>query len=673
MQKVLVIGQDPRAEKLLQQLIELPQMQIEVIINNSGQSTIEQFIKEQPILYFASIDEVDLFAYDYILDMTVDDTVQKKLQQLSLNAIVLSADDAERLIRLLQQREMVYRKTESMIFKQKEMLNSIEEGMIGINRAGSIDFLNQSAARMLQVLPEKVVGQSIFSVIPTSGLVRVFETGIAELNDELQLTTGIKIVSSRYPLYNKEGMRVGAFALFKDVSEIVKLAEEVTDLKQVKTMLEAIIHSSDDAISVVDAEGKGILINPAYTRLTGLQEHEVIGQPATVDIHDGESIHFQVLDSGEPMRGIPVRIGEDLREVVANVAPIIVDTEIVGSVGVIHDLTEIRALMDELDRAKAKIRKLELTYTFEDLVGQSTDMTVAIAQGKVAATMNAPVLIRGEAGTGKGLLASAIHSSSDRKNEPFIRVNCARIDAQELEMALFGQKCESVEHSFSPMRKGLFEEAENGTLLLDEVTELSANTQAQLRSYLTSENARFSPNSVRLMMTTTKKIEKEVFTGKFDEKLFYLINRLSIQLTPLRERKEDIRLIAEHLLSKLNLEFGMSVQSIDQAAIKVLESLQWHGNVRELENVLSRAMMYLEDGNRVLQKDDIEKSLLTTDRQRVTFTFDKSNLATLMDAYEQTILENVLEEHKGNKSSAAAQLGISVRSLYYKLEKYHFI
>ena len=119
--------------------------------------------------------------------------------------------------------------------------------------------------------------------------------------------------------------RVGAFAVFKDISEVVRLAEEITNLTEIQKMLEAIIHSSDDAISVVDEEGKGILINPAYTRITGFSEAEVIGQPATADISEGESIHLKVLQTRKPIRGVNLRVGKQKKDVIVNVAPIIVN------------------------------------------------------------------------------------------------------------------------------------------------------------------------------------------------------------------------------------------------------------------------------------------------------------------------------------------------------------
>ena len=188
-------------------------------------------------------------------------------------------------------------------------------------------------------------------VIPESRLPLILETRRIETNQEMILGNDRKIITTRIPIIEENGTLIGAFAVFKDITEVVNLAEEITDLKEIQTMLQAIIHSSDDAISVVDENGRGILINPAYTRLTGLTQEQVIGQPATADISEGESMHMKVLQTRRAVRGVPMRVGANKREVIVNVAPIIVKGKLKGSVGVIHDMSEIKSLNRELNRA----------------------------------------------------------------------------------------------------------------------------------------------------------------------------------------------------------------------------------------------------------------------------------------------------------------------------------
>src|SRR5699024_10808847 len=160
----------------------------------------------------------------------------------------------------------------------------------------------------------------------------------------LFLENGKKVITTRIPIIDDQNILRGAFAVFKDITEVVNLAEQNTDLNEIKTMLEAIIYSSEEATSVVEEKGKGLMINPAYTRITGLSEKDVIGKPATVDIAEGESIHMQVLRTKKPIRGARLKVGPMNKDVFVNVAPVIVQNEVKGSVAVIHDLSRIESL-----------------------------------------------------------------------------------------------------------------------------------------------------------------------------------------------------------------------------------------------------------------------------------------------------------------------------------------
>ena len=418
-----------------------------------------------------------------VFDVTGEKAVFEELMKsIPTHTLLIPGLVANLLVGLLNENNQYIRKLQTEMDRQRLIFNSIDEGMIGIDREGMIDFINESACKMLEVSDFNAIGKSIFEIIPDSKLVRVLASGQPEVNDELILPNGLKIVSSRYPLISAEGEKFGAFAVFKDVSEVVKLAEEITDLKSVKTMLEAIIHSSEDAISVVDEKGNGILVNPAYTRITGLSEDEIIGKPATVDINEGESIHMKVLKTKKPVRGVNMRIGESNRDVIVNVAPIIVNQQVKGSIGVIHDITEMRSLMKELDWARQTIRKLESTCTFDDIHGSSSEIGLAIDQARIASKSDIPVMLRGEPGSGKELFANAIHSGSIRKSNKFIRLNCSAIDPAVIEKEIFGE--DRKQDAGTTAKIGLLEEAGKGTLFLDEVTDLPLSVQSRLLDYL---------------------------------------------------------------------------------------------------------------------------------------------------------------------------------------------
>nr|MDA8211664.1 sigma 54-interacting transcriptional regulator [Clostridia bacterium] len=352
------------------------------------------------------------------------------------------------------------------------IFNAIHDGMIAINTQGRVTMFNAAAERLTGLKTGDVLGQKAVEAIPNSRLHVVLATGMPELNQQQQIGE-ITIVTNRVPIMDEQGVIKGAVAVFRDFSDIRSLAEEITNLRQMQSLLEAIFNATNDAISVVDEKGLGILVNPAYTRLTGLTEAEVLNKPATVDIAEGESMHMQVLRTRKPVRGVRMKIGHHKKEVMVNVAPIIVNNALKGSVGVIHDLSEIRKLTEELEHAKRLIRKLEAKYTFDDIIGFSDELVAATEQALRAASTPATVLLRGESGTGKELFAHAIHNASNRSKSRFVRVNCAAIADSLLESELFGY----VEGAFTGAAKGgkvgLFEEANGGTIFLDEIGEIS--------------------------------------------------------------------------------------------------------------------------------------------------------------------------------------------------------
>lgn len=680
MQNVLIVGAGTGGSIILDLLQNLEFMNVNAIIDTDEHAPGIIRAKKQGIAYGSDWTSYLTDDLHIIFDVTGDESVfAELLKARPAHTVLIPGSVANLLVKLLEENDTYIKRIQIEMHKQRMIFDSIEEGMIGIDEEGAVDFFNKSASKMIGFPIEEAIGRMITDVVPTTELPRVFDSGRAELNEEQILGNGLKIVTSRYPLSDSTGKSVGAFAVFKDITEVVALAEEITDLKKVKTMLEAIIHSSDDAISVVDDKGNGILVNPAYTRITGLTEAEIIGKPANADINEGESIHMRVLKSRKPVRGVNMRIGENNREVIVNVAPIIVDHQVKGSVGVIHDITEMRNLMKELDQARTIIRKLESTYTFDDIFGGSPDIEISIEQAKLAAKSNIPVLLRGEAGTGKELFAHAIHSGSERRFNKFIRVNCSSMHSSKLEAELFGQESE-VSQSGNDSTQGLFQASAQGTLFLDEVADLPLVAQARLLNYLKSgtifKNGGTNPVhlSVRIITASTKNLEKAMHEGTFIEELYYVLNRLSIQIAPLRSRKKDIPSIIGHLLVRLNQEFGMNIEKITDEAQERLKQYDWPGNVRELENVLSRAMIYMDSGDAVIELIDVVKSLSSREnREEEQVLPEKSTLTSIMDEYEKIILETALRENNGNKSLTANRLGISLRSLYYKLEKFSLI
>ncbi|MCL6610606.1 MAG: sigma-54-dependent Fis family transcriptional regulator [Peptococcaceae bacterium] len=562
------------------------------------------------------------------------------------------------------------------------IFSSIREGILAVNAEGLVTVFNQTAEKLIGVPARQVLGRPVEEVIPNTRLHLVLKSGTPEL-DQIQNLGKNTIVTNRIPLRGQDGKVMGAVAVFRDISEIRQLAEEITSLRETRSLLHAIINSTQDAISVVDKNGMGILVNPAYTRLTGLTGEDVLNRPATVDIAEGESMHMEVLKTGRPVKNAPMKVGPNRREVLVDAAPIIVDGELKGSVAVIHDISEIRRLSEELEGARRLIRRLRAKYTFDEIIGSSPEFLRAVDQAKMAAETPVTVVLRGESGTGKELFAHAIHQASPRSQGPFIRVNCSAIPDNLLESELFGY----VEGAFTGARRGghrgYFAEANGGTIFLDEIGDVNAMAQSKLlrvlqeREVVPVGSSEPTPVDVRVIAATNADLEKMVERGKFREDLYYRLNVFPIEIPPLRRRRSDIPQLVSFLLKKLNQEYGRNVSGIDPAALDQLMAHDWPGNVRELENVLGRAVINMKRGETSVRPDHLpvlgrreEQRAAPAGEAGFPAAMDGRTLSRLRDEWEKKVLEAALSGASGNRTVAARALGISLRTLYNKMEKY---
>ncbi len=563
------------------------------------------------------------------------------------------------------------------------ILNSTHDAIVAVDSAGDVLVFNRAAEKLIGKRAADVLGRPVKEGIPNTGLDDVLRTGIPEINKTQDLHNRTVVVTNRVPVRDSQGKIVGAVAVFRDITEIRTLAEEITNLKQIQSLLTAVINSTQDAISVVDHRGMGLLINPAYTRLIGLSEEDVIGRPATVDIAEGESVHLQVLRTRKPVKNTRMKAGPMKRPVVVNGSPIMVDGKLMGSVAVIRDVSEIMQLTEELERIRSMVQGFEAKYTFDDVVAESPLMVQAVEQAKLVASTPVTVLLRGESGTGKELFAHAIHNASPRRHKPFVRVNCAALPKTLLESELFGYVDGAFTGARKGGRKGLFEEANGGTLFLDEIGVMDLSIQASfLRVLQEREITRIGdskpiPIDVRVIAATNVALEQMVAAGKFREDLYYRLNVIPIFIPPLRQRPEDIPKLCRFLLRKLNQEYGRAVKGVDDDVMYRFAAYKWPGNVRELENVLGRAIINMGFQEQIIFTEHVPP-LGWGGQLSPALSWDASipgadagvTLRAAVAKAEAEAIKRALERHGYNKTRAAKSLGISIRALYNKIRKY---
>ncbi|MDR0518797.1 MAG: sigma 54-interacting transcriptional regulator [Clostridiales Family XIII bacterium] len=316
-----------------------------------------------------------------------------------------------------------------------------------------------------------------------------------------------------------------------------------------------------------------------------------------------------------------------------------------------------------------------MKYTVSDIIGNSEKIRALKQQIFNVAEGNSTILINGETGSGKELVAHAIHSLSARKHAPFIEVNCAAIPEPLFESELFGYEGGSFTGAASGGKSGKFMMADKGTIFLDEIDQIPYHIQPKLfRVLQESEIDRIGskpiPIDVRIIATTNKNLKQLVNNNQFREDMYYRLNVVSIDVPPLRERREDIPLIAQTLLKQLNSKLNRNTASIADETYRLFEQYHWPGNVRELANVLERAMNNCKDES--LKPAHLGKFLADIMRGSPADA-DTGSVHTLSDilaATERSAIERALRVNDGNKTKAAELLAITRPSLYYKMKKY---
>ncbi len=313
---------------------------------------------------------------------------------------------------------------------------------------------------------------------------------------------------------------------------------------------------------------------------------------------------------------------------------------------------------------------LQEKFRFENIVGNSSALNEVMSMVQRVAKSNATVILRGESGTGKELIALALHFASERKDKPFVKVSCAALPESLLESELFGHIKGSFTGAISD-RKGKFEEADTGTIFLDEIGEISHTTQTKLLRVLQErEFERVGSNQtrkvdVRIIAATNKNLEEAVKAKEMREDLYYRLNVVPIFIPPLRKRREDILPLIDHFIDKFSKENKRDIEGITQEAQKILIKYDYPGNIRELENILERAIVLARDD--VISIKDLPLSVTSNHKEDGNGEKPFLELMSLEEA-EKALIEMALQKHNGVQTRAAKELGISERALRYKIK-----
>lgn len=446
---------------------------------------------------------------------------------------------------------------------------------------------------------------------------------------------------------------------------------EQEDVAQFRTILEMI----KEGVIVIDKGGKVKIFNQMAADIFGIELKERLGEPLP-NVIDGTGL-LNVLKTGLPEIDIIRRVGDV--DIVINTIPIVISGEILGVVATFKEAARIQNIDRKL-KEKLYIKGFVAKHTIDHVKGESMVMKQLINRTRKYATTDATILIQGETGTGKEIFAQSMHNLSDRKEKPFVAINCSALPESLLESELFGYE----EGAFTGAKKGgkigLFEMANGGTIFLDEIADIPPSLQVRLLRVLEEKEVmrvggdRIVSVDVRIISSTYKDLREEVNLGKFRADLYFRLAVLKLDIPPLRKRPEDIPFIVQEILYK----YGRGTKRISDKMVDRMEGYNWPGNIRELDSLIKRYVVLL--GN--LESDDhllyelIEE--LNDSREiaakkgsvihgELQFDTPPKTLKERLEEYEKVIIEETLKETQFNKRETAKRLGISANTLWRKL------
>lgn len=555
-----------------------------------------------------------------------------------------------------------------------DFINHINIGVMVLDNKSNIEFINREGIKILEIKRKEDL-----SINPNSlsgfKIKEFMESTNANCAEKTNYK-GKEIIVFKSKIIDNNSI-VGAYIFFQYLDLYKELTRQFDEEEKASFLLNTVMEATNDAIVYVNKEGYIEMFSNAYANFLEINKEDAIGKHVT-EVIENTRMHI-VAKTGKPEIAQVQRIKG--RKMIATRIPVYANGKIVGAVGKVlfKDLDELHTLYAEINKIekelnlyKDEFKKLNMAkYDLDSIVSKSEAMRELKELTARAAKTNSNVLILGESGTGKELFAHAIHNNSKRKNFPFVKVNCGAIPFELLESELFGYE----EGSFTGAKKGgkigKFKAADGGTIFLDEIGDLPMNMQVKLLRVLQDkEIERIGSNysekiDVRVIAATNKDLEKMVSEGSFRLDLYYRLNVVSIKIPPLRERKEDIPILANYLIKKISKAENLKVEKILDETLEYLKKYDWPGNVRELENILERAINFL-DGDLVIRPQHLPSKITGITRYR-----EIDSLKSILEEVEkQTIIDSLIIA-KGNKTLAANMLKISRTSLYEKIIKYN--
>jgi PAS domain S-box-containing protein len=572
---------------------------------------------------------------------------------------------------------------EKLTFEQ--MIQSVSNGILVANISGKIEFINRQAERILGLKSKDIINRYISDVLLLTGpqVIKCLRTGLPQLGYHI-IGTSVSLVLNITTI-RKDNQLQGVVCCFQGMEEFELSAKKLESYRRQNVELSAIFKSSSDGIWVCDKDGKVIDINPTSEIFNGLTAKDIIGKHVSELIEQGFFDHSVTLEVLDKKRQITVSqyMYKTQKALLVTGTPVFNDE---GDIFMVvlneRDMTQLNNLTKQLEEHRkvtekmkdelAELSMLEMKREGIVAVSESMKQCLRIAH-KLASIKASNILILGESGTGKGLLARFIHQD-DKK--PFVQINCAALPESLLEAELFGYEKGAFTGASEHGKIGLFELAQGGTIFLDEIGELPLSSQAKLLKYLDDHEVirigGIRPKKIdcTVVAATNRDLEELIKSEKFRQDLFYRLNLFTIRIPALRERPEDIFELINFFLKKYNKQYDTNRRIVPEA-YELLQTYSFPGNIRELNNIIQKVVVMSEN-------DFVDEQMLKRIERRIVdggyMSFYNKKFAGIKDqltALEKDIFRTTMSQFKSTRKMAK-HLGISQPTIVRKMKKFGF-
>lgn len=554
-------------------------------------------------------------------------------------------------------------------------MKAMDIGLILMDSEGVITAFNKTAEKILQISRESALDSKCSEVIPQIQICDLLQSEKKDMTEQILVgQERIKVTSSS--LKQKEQI-MGVIIFLRRISDGQNLAEELVQSKTINEELKKIIDYSYDGFWITDGEGYTIMVNSAYERISGAKAKDLEGKHMKELEAEGfcsESVTLKVLE-----QKVPVTLVHELfsgKKVMVTGNPVFdLEGNITKVVTNARDISELIELKNKLEKTQAlthhyqkKMSEIQAKCGEYEFVAKSKEMITLMNQASRLAEFDSTVLITGETGVGKEVIARFIQKNGNRKNKPFVKVDCGAIPENLLESELFGHESGAFTGALKNGKPGKFEMADTGTILLDEVGELPKDLQVKiLRMIQDFELTRVggvTPQKldVQVIACTNRNLEAMVEKGEFREDLYYRLSVVPIHIPPLRERKADIPFLVRHFVRHYNERYSVN-KGVSASAMEAMVAYSWPGNVREVENLIERLIIMTP--HNTIEYQDLPPQQKYSENK----SMNKLSLPEAVSSLEKRMLQEAAEELDSTRE-IAQKLGVSQSTVVRKLNRY---